>query len=124
MELLKWVHISFVLVSGCGFFARGILMLRASSLLQIRSVKILPHVVDSLLLASAIGLASQWGWAALEQPWLLTKIIALLLYIFLGMLALHEGRSRRLRVTAWLLALLVFFYIVAVAITKNPLLIT
>ena len=121
MEGVKQVHIVCALLSGSGFIYRGILMLRGSPLLRARLMKIAPHVVDTVLLISAISLASQWGWAALEMPWLLTKIVALLIYIVLGAIALRRGRTKRVRATAWLAALGVFAYIVAVAITKNPL---
>jgi len=121
MATVKWIHVGFALLSLCGFFARGILMMRGSRWLQARLVKITPHVVDTVLLASAIVLASQWGWAALQLPWLQAKIVALLVYIALGMVALHRGRTRSVRVAAWFGALGVFGYIVSVAVTRNPL---
>jgi len=121
MDIIKLIHVTTALFSISGFVARGILMLRDSPLLQTRWVKVLPHVNDTLLLASAIFLAAQWGWAALQLPWLLAKIVALLLYIALGMVALRAGRSKRVRMLAWLAAVLVFAYIVAVARSKNPL---
>jgi uncharacterized membrane protein SirB2 len=122
MDVVKWVHVSCALLSGGGFFGRGVLMMQESALLQARLMKIVPHVVDSLLLVSAIALASQWGWAALQLPWLVTKIVALLLYIGLGMLALRRERTKIVRVSAWLAAMAVYIYIVAVAVTKNPML--
>ena len=121
MEGVKSVHIACALVSGGGFFFRGILMLRGSPFLQVKWITITPHVVDTLLLVSAIVLASQWGWAALTMPWLLAKIVALLLYIGVGMVALRRGRTMVVRVYAWVIALGLFGYIVAVALTKNPL---
>ena len=120
METIKWLHVSFAALSGSGFFARGILMLRDSPWLRARVVKIIPHVVDTLLLLSAIVLASQWGWAALQLPWLLAKIAALLVYITLGFVALRAGRQKVVRITAWVVAMFVFAYIVAVAVRKNP----
>ena len=120
LEGVKLVHVTCALISGTGFLLRGIWMVRDSALLQAKLTKIAPHVVDTLLLVSAIILASQWGWAALTLPWLLAKIIALLLYIVVGAVALRRGRTKRTRITAWLIALGLFAYIVAVAITKNP----
>ena len=49
------------------------------------------------------------------------KLLALLLYIVLGMVALKRGRTRTVRILAWLAALGVFVYIVAVAVSRNPL---
>ena len=121
MAMVKWIHVGFALLSVCGFFARGILMMRGSPWLQARPVRIIPHVVDTVLLTAAVVLATQWGWSALQLPWLQAKIAALLVYIALGMVALHGVRPLSVRVVAWLAALAVFGYIVAVAVTRDPL---
>jgi len=52
--------------------------------------------------------------------WLTAKVVALFLYIGLGLLALTYGRTKKIRVLSWIGALVVFFYIVLVALTKNP----
>lgn len=121
MDAAKFIHVTTVLLSISGFIARGVLMLRGSPLLQARWVKVLPHINDFFLLASAILLATQWGWAALQMPWLLAKIVALVAYILLGSVALHGTRSRWMSGAAWFAAILVFAYIVAVAVSKKPL---
>ena len=118
--MLKHLHITCVALSYSLFFLRGIWMLRDSSLLQQRWVKIAPHMVDTLLLASAIALAWQLGISPLASPWLGAKIIALLFYIVIGAYALKRGRTKRIRLIAWLAAQLVFFYIVSVAVTHDP----
>lgn len=118
---LKALHITCVLLSYALFLLRGVWMLRTSPMLQARWVKVLPHVVDTLLLGSAIMLAVQLNISPLSAPWLMTKIIAMLCYIGLGMLAIKRGKTRRIRLAAWLAAQAVFFYIVAVALTHDPL---
>ena len=123
MGTIKIIHVTCALLSISGFVGRGILMIRDSSLLRARWVKVLPHINDTVLLVSAIMLASQWGWSALQMPWLMAKIIALLLYIALGTLALKPGRSQPIRTLSWLAAIVTIAYIVSVAITKKPFLI-
>jgi uncharacterized membrane protein SirB2 len=118
---LKSIHITCVALSYSLFFVRGVWMLRDSSLLQQRWVKFAPHLVDTLLLASAIALAWQLGISPPAQPWLASKIIALFLYIGIGSVALKRGKTKRIRLFAWLAAQMVFFYIVSVAVTHNPL---
>lgn len=118
---LKFFHIACVLLSYALFFVRGVWMLRASPILQARWVRVVPHVVDTLLLGSAILLAAQLDISPLSAPWLMAKIIALLCYIGLGTVALKRGKTRQIRLTAWLASQAVFFYIVAVALTHNPL---
>lgn len=118
---LKYFHISCVLLSYTLFFLRGVWMLRAASILQHRWVKVVPHIVDSALLLSAVTLAFQLSISPLASPWLMAKIIALLLYIVLGTYALKRGRTKNIRLAAWISAQLVFIYIVTVALAHNPL---
>lgn len=102
------------------FFVRGIWMMRAPQRLQRRWVRIAPHIIDSVLLSSAVTLAVLSRQYPGVDAWLSAKLTALLAYIVLGMIALRRGRTRRVRTLAWLAALAVFLYIVAVAITRNP----
>jgi len=122
MEWLKTIHVGCALLSILGFTIRGILMMRESAMLQKRLFKIAPHIIDTLLLGSAIWLAVQYGLSPGDNPWLMAKIIALLLYIGLGTVALKRGKTKQVRIIAWLAALLVFAYIVSVAVTKSVLL--
>ena len=119
--LLKQVHIACAALSITGFAARGVLMLRDSPWLNARLVRIAPHVVDTVLLASAIALAWLSGQYPFAQNWLTAKFLALIAYIALGTIALERGRSRKIRIIAFALALFAVFYIVAVAFTRNPL---
>ena len=120
--VLKHAHEGSAFVSLMLFITRGIWMMTAPVRLQHRWVKVAPHVVDTILLASAIALV--WQLGGLEtlrtQNWLVAKIVALLLYILLGTLALKRGRTRRTRIAAFVAAIAVFSYIVSVAVTKSP----
>lgn len=117
--LVKHLHVAFVAVSGLGFFLRGLLMMRGSALLRAPLVRVLPHIVDTGLLATAIALAVTSRQYPLAQDWLTAKVIGLLAYIVLGTVALRRGRIRGARIAAWLAALAVFGYIVSVALTRN-----
>lgn len=117
---LKHIHMACAAFSGAFFFVRGAWMLAGSGMLTRRWVRTLPHLVDSLLLASAIGLAVWSAQYPFDRPWLTAKVIALVAYILLGTVAL-KGRTLALRATAFVAALATFGYIVAVAVTRNPL---
>ena len=119
MEWIKVIHVSCVFLSFCGFFIRGIWMLSGSELLQKRWVKIAPHIIDTTLLASALLMLFVFQWSVFEQEWLQVKIGLLITYIGLGMVALKLGRTLIIRIVAWLTGLLVFLFIVLVAITKS-----
>lgn len=117
---LKHIHVTCVALSYALFFLRGVWMLRGTLVRRGNWVRIVPHLVDSVLLVSAVALAVQLGISPLEAPWLMAKIVALLLYIALGAIALRRGRTLGIRLAAWLSAQAVFFYIVGVAVTHDP----
>lgn len=118
---LRAVHMSCAAASLLLFALRGIWMMRGPELLRQRWVRIVPHVVDTLLLASAIALTTVIGQYPFLQGWLTAKVLALLGYIVLGSLALKHGRSRRVRVAAFFAAVFVFAYIAATARAHDPL---
>ncbi|MEW5888877.1 MAG: SirB2 family protein [Pseudomonadota bacterium] len=118
--VLKHIHVLAVVLSFSGFFVRGLWMLADSPMLNRRWVKVAPHVNDSVLLVSALALAALIGQYPFVHGWLTAKVLGLLAYIGLGMFALRRGRSKALRVAFWLAALLIFGYIVSVALSKNP----
>lgn len=118
--VLKYVHVSCVIISYTLFLLRGIWMLNVSPWLQQRWVKIAPHVNDTILLLSAITLAVITHRNPFIETWLAAKIIGLLIYIMLGFIAFRLGKTRRAKIMAWMLAQVVFAYIVSVALTKNP----
>jgi len=117
---LKSIHVSCVALTISLFLLRGFWILRDSAQLQQRWVRILPHVIDATLLTSAILLAALTGQYPGVNGWLTAKVAALLLYIGLWTIAIKRGRTKRTRVAAWLGAILVFGYIVAVALTRQP----
>ena len=121
LEGLKLVHVSSAILSISGFALRGYWMLTDDPLLTRRLVKILPHLIDTLLLGSAVGMLLIWNASPFQYAWLNAKIIALLLYIALGMVALRFGRTRRVRAVAYGMALLTAGYIVTVACTRSAL---
>ena len=56
----------------------------------------------------------------LVHGWLTAKVFGLIAYIVLGTIALKRGRTPGIRTAAFCGALLVFAYIVAVAMSKSP----
>lgn len=117
--LVKTLHVACVVLSLSGFAARGALMLAQSPWLNARWVRVAPHVVDTVLLASAAWLS----WFLQQYPfvhgWLTAKIVGLLAYIGLGMVALRRGRSKRVRTVFLVLALAAAGYVVSVALTRD-----
>jgi len=123
MDYAAWklLHQSAAALSITGFVARGLGSFTQAAWVRQRVARTAPHVVDTLLLLSALVMAWTLRLTPDNAPWLTAKIAGLLLYIGLGMLALRPGRPLALRIAAWVAALAVFGWIVSVAITKQPL---
>lgn len=117
--LLKDIHVTCVVLSGAGFLLRVGLMLRSSPLLAHRLVRTLPHLIDSVLLGSALTMAWMSGQYPFVQPWLTAKFFGLLAYILLGSIALKRGRTPAARRWAAAGAVAAFAYIVLAAMTRQ-----
>jgi uncharacterized membrane protein SirB2 len=117
----KLLHQTTAALSLAGFVARGIGSFVQAAWVRHRITRTAPHVVDTLLLLSALVMAWTLRLTPDNAPWLVAKIAGLLLYIGLGLLALRPGRPLALRIAAWVAALAVFGWIVSVALTKQPL---
>lgn len=117
--LLKYLHVTCVVLSGLGFFLRGCWMLRDAPVLNNRLVRVLPHVLDTVLLGSALSLAYLSRQYPFAQDWLTAKLCGLLLYILFGSIALRFGRRKLVRGTAFGLALLLYGYVISVASSRN-----
>lgn len=118
--LLKFAHMSFAALTISGFLLRCYWMLTSSSLLHHRAVRILPHVIDTLFLASGVALLFMLSLNPFKVDWLAAKLVALLAYIVLGTIALKRGRTRGMRALAAAAAIAVFGYIVGVAVMHSP----
>ena len=119
--VVKAIHLAAAALSFAGFFARGLASLAGAAWVQSRAARSVPHVVDTVLLASALVLAGMLRLTPFVTPGLMAKIGALVVYIGLGVVALRPRQRRWIRVATWLSALCVFGYIVLVAVTKSPL---
>ncbi|MBP6019197.1 MAG: SirB2 family protein [Burkholderiaceae bacterium] len=115
---IKHLHVTAAVLSILFFVLRAYWSVSGSVLLQRRVVKILPHVIDTVLLVCGVILAAMIGP---NQPWILAKVIALIAYIGVGTIAIKRGKTPRSRGFAAIVAVAIFFYIVGVALAHNPL---
>lgn len=118
-EILKHTHLTTLGLSFLLFFIRGYLMMRESPASKNRALVITPHVINLLLIGTGVGLAVLLQITPGSQPWLAVKLVALILYIALGILTFKHPRLGARKIF-WLLTLVVFAFIVSVATSKNP----
>jgi len=118
--LIKSLHMITAVATLSGFVLRGYWMIVKSDCLQLKIVRIAPHVVDTLFLGSGIALVILLQLNIFSQPWLLAKFTGLLVYIVLGTIAMKRGPTLQIRIIALVAALTVFAYIVGVAVARSP----
>ncbi|MEX0943936.1 MAG: SirB2 family protein [Pseudomonadales bacterium] len=114
-------HVTCAVISISFFCLRGYWMLRESPLLSHPVVRIAPHLIDTVLLASAIVLSIMLRQYPFVHGWVTVKVIALVGYILLGTVALKRGRTKTIRQMAFVGALVLFGFIVSVAYYHHPL---
>jgi uncharacterized membrane protein SirB2 len=119
--LLKHLHVTCVVLSISGFVVRGVWMMRESPWLQKKWVRVAPHIIDTILLGSAILLTMQIRQYPFVQGWLTAKVLALIAYVVVGAVGLKYGRTKKIRIAAWLTAIVIFVYIVLVALSHQVL---
>lgn len=108
-------------LSLAGFILRAVWMWQGSPRLQARATRVLPHVIDTALLAAGVIMLIQLSAPPWQFPWLMAKLGALLCYIVLGSVALKRGPNRTVRGIAALAAIGVFAYMVRTAVEHDPL---
>jgi uncharacterized membrane protein SirB2 len=116
---LKLIHVTCVVISILGFFLRGILAQRDAAVMRRRWIRVLPHFNDVALLASAVAMAVLSGQYPFSADWLTAKLLGLIVYVGLGVVALRSGHPGRRRL-AFVMALVVFGWMVSVALTRHP----
>jgi uncharacterized membrane protein SirB2 len=120
-KLLVSLHVISAMISLLLFIGRGIWVMQHDQQPRPRWMKWLPHVNDSVLFILGIILMLTIQQFPVTHSWLTYKLTALVIYILLGMVVMKWAKNRRTRFIAWLSALVVFAYMVGVAITKQPL---
>jgi uncharacterized membrane protein SirB2 len=120
INALKHAHVALVVLTFAGFLLRGVWMMQGSALLERKPARVLPHIIDTFLLLTGIVLAVMMHQYPLVHGWLTAKVLALIPYIVLGTIAIRRGKTRTVRVLAWIGALAVLGYIVAVAVAHSP----
>ena len=118
---IKLLHIACVVLSGSLFALRGVLMLTGSPYANHILAARLSYVIDTTLLGSALMLTTIIHQYPFVQAWLTAKALLLVVYIALGIFALRCGKTRLSRAGFFVAALLVYGFIISVAVMHDPL---
>lgn len=114
--IIKFVHIACVLLTFFSFSVRCYWVFTDAPMLQHKATKIIPHIIDMVLLVSGVLIAVNLYEEFYRQTWLLNKLVAVIMYIILGSIVINYGKTNTVRKLACVGAYGVFFYIIAIAI--------
>jgi len=120
--MFKHLHMTAALLSVLLFTLRFVWTLVGSEQLNKKWVKILPHVIDTCLLAFGLVLMMKLALNPFEQLWLGEKLLAVVAYIFTGYYTLKLARTRLMQVVGFVGALGWIVLVVKLAMTKTPVL--
>ena len=120
---LKHLHLTTIAISVTLLVLRFIGSMLHASVMQKRWVKIIPHINDTILLLTGVGLIAVTGFYPFTplSAWLTEKLLGVVIYILLGFVALREGKNKAIRTFALLGALGWIWLIAQMAMTKVPL---
>jgi len=118
---LRHIHITCAILTIALFVLRGGLMLVDSPWQRNVVLRYLPHAVDTVLLTTALILTTVVHQFPFATGWLTAKVLLLIVYIVLGSIALKRGRTRRIRIAAFVAALATVGFLVTVARAHHPL---
>ena len=119
--IVKYIHMAFATLTIIGFLLRGYWRISGSNLHQNRAMKVVPHAIDAMFLATGVWLIVMLKLSPMQHPWLLAKFVALFAYVGLGMVAFRFGRTPAIRLIAFVGAVASFAFVVGAAIVKSPL---
>ena len=119
MDIVKTIHVSSAVLTAILFTVRGFWMVQDCYLLQSKPVKIVPHIIDALLLISGIILIFEYYRNFFQHDWLVIKLASVFLYIITGSIALKYGKTKTIRVQALIVSWCLLAVIITTAMTRG-----
>ena len=118
---LKYLHIVSVAAGFSLLFVRGLWAMQSYPAPQEKWVRVVPHVVDAVLVLSAVAMLAMSPLSGWPGDWLTVKLALVAVYAMLALYLFHGAGPLATRILAWLLGLLVLLFITTIAVLRNPL---
>ncbi|GMM70386.1 SirB2 family protein [Alteromonas gracilis] len=119
--MAKHLHLTAVGLSILFFIFRFVWSQLDANALSKKWVKILPHIIDTVLLGSAVWLCIILSQYPFVNAWLTFKVIGVILYIVFGLFALKKAKTTSSKWAFFIAAIGVLMATAMVAVTKQPL---
>ena len=119
--MAKHLHLTAVGLSILFFIFRFVWSQLDANALSKKWVKILPHIIDTVLLGSAVWLCIILSQYPFVNAWLTFKVIGAIRYIVFGLFALKKAKTTLSKWAFFIAAIGVLMATAMVAVTKQPL---
>lgn len=120
-EIVKHVHITAVMLSILVFIGRFVLLQFAPRIGNHKVLKIVPHILYTVLLISAVVLCSLIGVYPLGDMWATQKLIGLLVFAVIGLYSTKWAKTKSMAWGGFFIVLVFFMMTLHVAFSKQPL---
>ncbi|MGY0620101.1 SirB2 family protein [Lysobacter sp. A378] len=117
---IKSIHVAMALTSGAIFALRGAGVLAGMRWPHWLVVRWTSYTVDTALLTAALMLLTILPGALFANGWLTAKLLLLVVYIVLGVMAIKRGRTRMAKAGFYVAALLTFAMVYSIARAHSP----
>ena len=121
----KHIHMTMAILSMLLLLLRFAIGFKNQHQLDKRSLKILPHVVDALLIVSIVGMLSSVSVTLFPTGFITEKALFFVLYVVFSVLCVLSLRgkvSSNLRIPTFAVALVSWLALIHVAFSKSPIL--
>ena len=119
MLILKNIHMSLAAISVALFCLRFALLMTNANLLKNRWLKVVPHIIDTVLLLIGLVMMVKLALYPGQVDWMSEKLIAVVAYIFTGYYTLKLARNNMMRIFGFLGALGWIILVARIAMTKQ-----
>ncbi len=119
--ILKHLHLTTIALSVLFLILQVVSHLFDHKMKDAKWLKVLPHIIHTVLLVSAVGLCIQLAQYPFVDAWVTSKLLGLVAYVILGVLAIKWARTNAMRVFALVGAIAWLVLTGKVAFTKLPL---
>ena len=117
----KHLHLTAIALSLLFLILQVVAQVMDSKMKDAKWLKVLPHIINTVLIITAVGLCVTSAQYPFVHDWVTSKLIGLVAYVLLAIVAVKWARTNAMRVFALIGAVAWLVLTGKVAISKAPL---
>ncbi|MEE4245620.1 MAG: SirB2 family protein [Kangiellaceae bacterium] len=113
--LIKHIHVAVVSLAFVTLLVRGFWLITQSAMMQVKLVKILPHVLDTLLIISTVLLVIETKMYPFVVDFVTIKLFLFVAYIVVRVIAFKKAKTKQKQMVFLALSIAILLAMFAVA---------